>query len=536
MPFILFRCYLYAIPSDTTLNDKLPTALQRDLDHLNMAGSLRKLSDVEENEKCPLIHSNNAGRKILVESKKIWSIAGPAVFIRVAMYGMNVITQAFAGHLGDLELAAISIASTVIVGLTYGLFLGLASALGTLCGQAYGAKQYHMLGIYLQRSWIVLFVGAVLILPLYMYVTPILKLMGQPDDIAELTGSVSIWFIPQHFAFVWSFPLQRYLQSQSKHMVITWLAAAILVLHIGLNWIFITQMDLGLVGAAITLDISWWVYAIAQFLYVTCGGCPETWTGLSRKAFNELWPFAKLSIASGVMLWLEYWYYRILVLLTGNLADEQVAVDSISICMSISAWEMRIPIGFLVAIGVRVANELGAGNSEGAKFAVKVSVSTSTAIGIVFSVLIFVFHQEFALMFTTSLAIREAVSRLAILLGFTVLLNSVQPVLSGVAIGTGWQSYVAWVNIGCYYFIGIPLGLLLGWVYNLGVLGIWTGMICGTAMQTLALAYLIYRCDWEGEVAKAIERVKARSSSSDQSVQIKLEEWKGDDFHSENGA
>jgi MATE family multidrug resistance protein len=39
------------------------------------------------------------------------------------MYGMNVVTLAFAGHLGDLELAAISIASTVVVGLNFGLFV-----------------------------------------------------------------------------------------------------------------------------------------------------------------------------------------------------------------------------------------------------------------------------------------------------------------------------------------------------------------------------------------------------------------------------
>jgi len=29
---------------------------------------------------------------------------------------------------------------------------------------------------------------------------------------------------------------------------------------------------------------------------------------------------------------------------------------------------------------------------------------------------------------------------------------------------------VAYVNIGCYYLIGIPLGILLGWLFNLGVL------------------------------------------------------------------
>lgn len=42
--------------------------------------------------------------------------------------------------------------------------LGMASALETLCGQAYGAKQYHMLGIYLQRSWLVL-IGSTYHLP-----------------------------------------------------------------------------------------------------------------------------------------------------------------------------------------------------------------------------------------------------------------------------------------------------------------------------------------------------------------------------------
>jgi Na+-driven multidrug efflux pump len=41
---------------------------------------------------------------------------------------------------------------------------------------------------------------------------------------------------------------------------------------------------------------------------------------------------------------------------------------------------------------------------------------------------------------------------------------------SGVAVGSGWQSTVAYINIGCYYIIGIPLGILLGWLFHLGVL------------------------------------------------------------------
>lgn len=40
----------------------------------------------------------------------------------------------------------------------------------------------------------------------------------------------------------------------------------------------------------------------------------------------------------------------------------------------------------------------------------------------------------------------------------------------GVAIGSGWQAYVAYINLGCYYLIGLPLGILMGWVFHLGVM------------------------------------------------------------------
>lgn len=40
---------------------------------------------------------------------------------------------------------------------------------------------------------------------------------------------------------------------------------------------------------------------------------------------------------------------------------------------------------------------------------------------------------------------------------------------AGVAVGSGWQGTVAYVNLGCYYIIGLPLGIVLGWVFHWGV-------------------------------------------------------------------
>lgn len=36
------------------------------------------------------------------------------------------------------------------------------------------------------------------------------------------------------------------------------------------------------------------------------------------------------------------------------------------------------------------------------------------------------------------------------------------------AVGCGWQTFVAYVNIGCYYIVGVPLGALLGFYFKLG--------------------------------------------------------------------
>ncbi|KAI3747511.1 hypothetical protein L6452_09970 [Arctium lappa] len=448
-------------------------------------------------------------RRYLIESKKLWHIVGPAIFSRIASYSMFIITQAFAGHLGDLELAAISIATTVIVGFDFGLLLGMASALETLCGQAYGAKNYRMLGVYLQRSWIVLFACCVLSLPLYIFASPVLKLLGQPAEIAELSGVVSMSLIPLHFSLCFQFPIQRFLQSQLKTYVIAWVSMVALVVHSAVSWLVVSKFQLGLVGTVVTLNFSWWLIVVGLFVYSVCGGCPETWSGFSMEAFQGLWGFVKLSAASGVMLCLENWYYRILIVMTGNLENAKIAVDALSICMSINGFELMIPLGFFAGTGVRVANELGAGNGKGARFATIVSVTTSAVIGLFFWLLIMLFHNELALIFTNSEPVLDAVSRLALLLAFTILLNSVQPVLSGVAVGSGWQSYVAYINLGCYYLIGVPMGLAMGWLFHLGVMGIWAGMIFGgTAFQTVVLAIITSRCDWEKEAQRASSHVK----------------------------
>ncbi|XP_026416099.1 protein DETOXIFICATION 27-like isoform X2 [Papaver somniferum] len=390
----------------------------------------------------------------------------------------------------------------------------MASALETLCGQAYGAKRYHMLGIFMQRSWIVQFVTAILLLPLFFFISPILRFLGQPDDVAELSGLLSLWLIPLHFAYAFQFPLQRFLQSQRKAYASAWISLFAVTIHIFISWLFVHKLGVGIIGSAITINISWWILDLGLFCYVVCGGCPETWGGFSTEAFSGLWDYFKLSAASGVMLCLEVWYYRILMLMTGKLNNVKIAVSALAVCMNINSWEMMIPLAFFAATGVRVANELGAGNGKAAKFASIVSATTSMIIGLCICTLIIIFHEKLSFLFTTSDVVIQAVDKLTFLLGITILLNSIQPILSGVAVGSGWQASVAYINLGCYYVVGVPLGVTLGWVFHLGVGGIWSGMIGGTVAQTLILIIMTMRCDWDLQAEKASSRMRMLATPS----------------------
>ena len=84
---------------------------------------------------------------------------------------------------------------------------------------------------------------------------------------------------------------------------------------------------------------------------------------------------------------------------------------------------------------VRVSNELGAGHPNAAKFSVVVVTLTSLLIGIIFMILVFITKNDFPVLFTNSQEnsqeVMHAVTKLATLLALTMVLNSVQPVLSG---------------------------------------------------------------------------------------------------------
>ena len=91
----------------------------------------------------------------------------------------------------------------------------------------------------------------------------------------------------------------------------------------------------------------------------------------------------------------------------------------------------RVGVYIFLICSVRVANELGRGSSKAAKFSILVTVLTSFCIGFVLFLVFLFLRERLAYVFTPNPKVAEAVGDLSPLLSVSMLLNSVQPVLSG---------------------------------------------------------------------------------------------------------
>lgn len=81
----------------------------------------------EEGDYAAVKNFQDARKVFWTESVRIWRIAVPIIFNIWCQYGVNSITSIFVGHLGDLELSAVSLINSVIGTFSFGFMVSLLS-------------------------------------------------------------------------------------------------------------------------------------------------------------------------------------------------------------------------------------------------------------------------------------------------------------------------------------------------------------------------------------------------------------------------
>ncbi|MCO5571741.1 hypothetical protein L7F22_025489 [Adiantum nelumboides] len=487
-----------------------------------------------------------------VELKRQVELAIPMIVINLLLFAVPTTSVMFVGHISELALSGASLAYSItnVTGLS--LLMGLASALDILCGQAYGAQQYSLVGLYLQRALIVLYACSIPLAILWSNMQHILLALGQDAAISKQAGEFMLWLIPTLFTYSATLPLIRFMQAQSLVVPVVLCCACTICCHVPLCYALVFMTGLESQGAALATSISTFLNMLLLSLYVLLAtSCEQTRTPFSSKAFCNLKDFLKLAVPSALMMWygtvteaflelltfnevnivlkkliavcnlfllcisLEWWSYEALIIVSGWLPNPELETSVISVCYNCAAFAFMVPSGLGSMASTRIANELGAGRPDAARRAVYISAGLASCEAILVSVAFISLRNVLGKVYSKD---EEAHIELLSYTSCFILFDFIEILgmklflllhyyLLGIARGCGWQKAGAYINFASYYVVGLPVACILAFVFHIKAEGLWLGINSGAIVQLIALVAITWVSDWTKEVTKAVGRL-----------------------------
>ncbi|CAN1179448.1 Protein DETOXIFICATION 16 [Linum perenne] len=362
------------------------------------------------------------------------------LFVSFMQFSLQMMSVIMVGRLGEIHLASASL-TTSLSGVTgYTVMIGMGGALETLCGQAYGAKQYKMLGIHAQRGMLVLAILSIPISILWGFTGPVLNILKQDQSISKMAGQSAPWLIPSILPFGILQCQTKFLQTQSitlPQMVGTALGCLV---HGVSCWVLIYKFQMGNSGACLANGVTYWGIVIVLAAYIKfSSSCQDTWKGFSLQGCRGLVSFLKLGVPSALMM-----------------------------CLNTSAAVFRIPMSLGSAVSTRISNELGAGNAKAARLAVRVVLLLAVSQGILGSSIATAARHVWGCIYTNDPILIRYLAAVAPKIALSNFIDGIDAVLSGCVRGCGWQKSGAYISVGAYYLVGIPVASFLTFFWHYG--------------------------------------------------------------------
>ncbi|OCT95054.1 hypothetical protein XELAEV_18012737mg [Xenopus laevis] len=439
------------------------------------------------------------------ETKQLCYLAAPLILAQLLSFLINTVSAIFCGHLGKVELDAVTLANAVIsvTGLSVGL--GLSSACDTLISQIFGGRNLKLIGVVIQRGILILFLACFPCWALFINTENILLLFKQDPKVARMAEDYALVFIPGlPAAFLYQLEV-RYLQNQGIVYVQIIVSFVSNIINCIVNYVFLFVLRLGVIGSAWANTIAQYAQCLLLLLYIRVKRLHvNTWGGWSTECLQDWSSFISLAIPSMLMVCIEWWTYEIGSFMTGLLGVVELGAQSV--IYQVVAIAYMIPYGIGMAASVRVGNALGAANVEQAKTSTKVAFLVTAAVIFVDILLLSSFRNQFSYLFTSDRWIAALVAQVIPIYAVFHLFESISCVAGGILRGTGRQKIGAIINMICYYVIGLPVAAVLMFAVKIDVKGLWSGMtICGIFLVIFFTIYLS-RLNWEDVSLEAQKR------------------------------
>ncbi|KAJ1280539.1 hypothetical protein BS78_04G241000 [Paspalum vaginatum] len=439
------------------------------------------------------------------EARSILGLALPMILTGLLMYLRSMISMLFLGRLGGLALAGGSLAIGFANITGYSVLSGLAMGMEPICGQAFGAGHHDLLGVTTQRTVLMLLAAAVPIGGLWAHMRPLLLLCGQDDGIAAVAETYILASLPDLLLQALLHPVRIYLRAQSINLPLTLCAALAIALHLPINYLLVSVLGLGVTGVALASVLANLNLVLFLLAYILAKGVHRRTGGfaLSADSFRGWGELAGLALPSCVSVCLEWWWYEIMILLCGLLADPQATVASMGILIQTTSLIYIFPSSLGFGVSTRVSNELGANRPAHAARAATVGLMLGFAFGGVASAFAYLVRGAWATMFTADPAIVALTASVLPILGACELGNCPQTTGCGVLRGSARPKDAASINLRSFYLVGTPVALVLAFWYHYDFQGLWLGLLAAQATCVVRMLLVIGRTDWAAEAKRA---------------------------------
>ncbi|KAF2160645.1 hypothetical protein M409DRAFT_70377 [Zasmidium cellare ATCC 36951] len=421
----------------------------------------------------------------------------PLTLTYLLQYANSLIVIIVASRFSTDELAGVSLGITTSNIIGYAIFEGMATALDTLCSQAYGASRLTDVGMHTIRFTVFVHLVAIPIALLWFFSNNLLLLAHVPSRaLAEHAGTFIRYLLISISGYATFEAGKRYMQAQGNFLAGFFVLLACLPIQIFCTWALVQGGGMRVAGAALVASVTNLVLPLllagyAMFVNTEALQCWPSFEQI-RLGWRKNWKIMVLLAIPGALMSLSEWLcFEILTFCTSYVGTASLAAQTFLSTTAVVVW--HIPFSASIAYSTRIGQLVGAGLTASVVKVMRWYALVFACIGIMDSLL----SCGIILLMLRFLVDDAEVDHLIVLAlpyvaGFVVF-DATSNWPHSVVGGFGWQSVGAWVTVTVNYIYAVPLALLLELGSpKLGIRGLWIGLGSGLAIITVVEAVVVW--------------------------------------------
>ncbi len=411
--------------------------------------------------------------------------------------------------LGTNSISAIGVGAIFINASGLILGIGLIGAVDILCAQAYGAKSYYLMGIYVNTSRIVM-IGFFIFscLPCIMSCKYILTLIEQPLEIRELVCDYVKSMIPAVFLALQFYVNSHYLQSMNifyPTMMVTLITAA---LHPIWLYFFLEIIGCDIRGVGYAMGVTHLLNFVIMKVYLDSNNPnPESYFYFDTNSISirRIYDYLKLAVPSGIIFSSDWLGFQILILYSSYMDLSSLTVN---VCIfHFYTLLYSIPVGISLAVCIYVGQMMGSNRVYAAKVYSFIGFIIGLLLVIIVWCIVVLFKKEIAEIYSDDENVNKVfVSIIPLIICFAVF-DASQLIMNGVLKGLGKVKQVSLLTLTVLYPVNIPVSLTMGFKLNYKLTGLWYAQLGAAIFLNFAYVVMIICLDWENNALRTIVNI-----------------------------